>query len=399
MMLRYKRTVLPMSRPVYLDHNATTPVDERVLDAMLPYFREQYGNAASAGHAYGWAAEEAVTQAREQVADLIGAAPDALTFTSGATEALNTAIKGIADAYASAGQHIVTVATEHKAVLDTCDALERRGVEVTRLSVGADGQLTPRDVADALRDDTILVAVMWANNETGVLHPIPEIAEVVREHGALFLTDATQAVGKVPVSAEHADVLVASGHKMYGPKGVGVLYASRRRPRVRIPALIHGGGQEDGQRGGTHNVPAIVGMGAAAKLAAETQADDAARLGALRDRLETALLDALDDARINGRRAPRLPQTTSLTVPGVSAEDLTLAMRAVACSTGSACSSNSNRPSHVLTAHGLSDDDARATVRLSLGRPTTEADVDRALDAIVENVRTLQEQPSVSLSL
>ena len=379
-----------MARPIYLDHNATTPVDPRVFDAMRPYFCEQYGNAASAGHAYGWAAEEAVTQAREQGAALLDADPEALTFTSGATEALNMALKGIADAYASKGQHIVTVQTEHKAVLDPCDALERRGVEVTRLPVDANGRLSPDAVARALRDDTIAVAVMWANNETGVLHPIPEIAAVVRDHGALFVTDATQAVGKIPVSVEHADLLVASGHKMYGPKGVGVLYASPRRPRVRIPALIHGGGQEDGQRGGTHNVPAIVGLGAAAQIAAGEQSDDAARLSSLRDRLETALLDALDDAWINGRDAPRLPQTTSLTVPGISAEDLTLAMRAVACATGSACSSNATQPSHVLRAHGLSDDDARATVRLSLGRPTTADEVDTAIEAIIENVRTHQ---------
>ena len=388
-----------MARPIYLDHNATTPVDERVVESMLPYFREQYGNASSAGHAYGWAADEAVTQAREQIAALLGAEPDALTFTSGATEALNMALKGVVDAYASKGQHIVTVQTEHKAVLDSCKALEKNGVEVTRLPVDDDGRLAPGDVAAALRDDTILVAVMWANNETGVLHPIPEIAEVVREHDALFLTDATQAVGKVPVSVEPADLLVASGHKMYGPKGVGVLYASRRQPRVRIPALIHGGGQEDGRRGGTYNVPAIVGMGTAADLAADEQADDAERLAAYRDRMETALVDALDDAWINGRSAPRLPQTTSLTVPGVSAEDLTLAMRAVACATGSACSSNSNAPSHVLTAHGLSDADARSTVRLSMGRPTTTDEIDRAIDAVIENVREQQQTPSLSVAI
>jgi len=388
-----------MARPIYLDHNATTPVDERVVESMLPYFREQYGNASSAGHAYGWAADEAVTQAREQIAALLGAEPGALTFTSGATEALNMALKGVVDAYASKGQHIVTVQTEHKAVLDSCKALEKNGVEVTRLPVDDDGRLAPGDVAAALRDDTILVAVMWANNETGVLHPIPEIAEVVREHDALFLTDATQAVGKVPVSVEPADLLVASGHKMYGPKGVGVLYASRRQPRVRIPALIHGGGQEDGRRGGTYNVPAIVGMGTAADLAADEQADDAERLAAYRDRMETALVDALDDAWINGRSAPRLPQTTSLTVPGVSAEDLTLAMRAVACATGSACSSNSNAPSHVLTAHGLSDADARSTVRLSMGRPTTTDEIDRAIDAVIENVREQQQTPSLSVAI
>ena len=386
-----------MARPLYLDHNATTPVDPRVLERMLPFFHEAYGNAASADHAYGWTAEEAVTQAREQVANLIGAPPETLTFTSGATEALNLALKGVAETYARKGNHVVTVATEHKAVLDTCRALRRQGVEVTVLPVDGDGRITPDAIADALRDDTILVAVMWANNETGVLHPIPEIAAVVREHGALFLTDATQAVGKIPVSVDHADLLVASGHKMYGPKGVGILYASQRSPRVRLSPLIDGGGQEDGLRGGTHNVPAIVGMGAAAEQAAAEQSDDAERLRGLRDHLESTLRDAVDGLRINGANAPRLPQTSSVTIPGVSAEDLTLAMRSVACSTGSACSSHDNTPSHVLKAHRLSDADARATLRLSLGRPTTEADLDEALPTIVESIQRLRTQPSVAV--
>jgi cysteine desulfurase len=386
-----------MSQPIYLDHNATTPVDERVLDRVMPYLKDRFGNASSAGHAYGWAAEEAVDQAREQVAGLIDADPKAITFTSGATEALNMAIKGVADAYRSKGRHIVTVETEHKAVLDTCEALEKKGAEVTTLPVDAHGRLDPADVEAALTDDTILVAVMWANNETGVLHPIPEIAEIVRDHGALFLTDATQALGKVPVSAEHADLLAGSGHKLYAPKGAGFLYASRRRPRVRLTPLIDGGGQEDGRRGGTHNVPAIAGLGAAAELAADERAADADRLSGLRDRLETALTERLDDVHVNGSEAPRLPQTTNVTFPGVSAEDLTLAMRDVACSTGSACASNSNRPSHVLKAHGLSDDDARATVRLSLGRPTTADEVERAVETIVDEVERQREQPSLAV--
>ena len=386
-----------MARPLYLDHNATTPVDPRVLERMLPFFHEQFGNAASADHAYGWTAEEAVAQAREQVADLIGAPPETLTFTSGATEALNMALKGVAETYARSGQHVVTVATEHKAVLDTCRTLRRRGMEVTVLPVDGDGRITPNAVADALRDDTLLVAVMWANNETGVLHPIPEIASVVREHGALFLTDATQAVGKLPVSVDHADLLVASGHKLYGPKGVGILYASSQRPRVKLPPLIDGGGQEDGLRGGTQNVPAIVGMGAAATLAASEQADDAERLRGLRHHLEATLRDAVDGLHINGANAPRLPQTSSVTVPGVSAEDLTLALRSVACSTGSACSSHDNTPSHVLKAHGLSDADARATIRLSMGRPTTKADLDEALPNMVESIQRVRAQPSMAV--
>lgn len=386
-----------MPGPLYLDHNATTPVDERVLERMLPYFRDHFGNAASADHAYGWTAEEAVAQAREQVADLIDASPEALTFTSGATEALNMALKGVSETYARKGQHIVTVATEHKAVLDPCRALRRNGVEVTVLPVDDHGRIPLEAVADALRDDTILVAVMWANNETGVIHPIPAIAEVVREHGALFLTDATQAVGKVPVSVDYADLLVASGHKMYGPKGVGILYASQRRPRVRLPALIDGGGQEDGQRGGTQNVPAIVGMGAAAEIAASEQTADADRLRTLRDHLETTLRDAVADVRINGGDAPRLPQTSSVTVPGVSAEDLTLAMREVACSTGSACSSHDPSPSHVLTAMGLSEEDARATIRLSLGRPTTRDALDDVVPSVIQHIERLQAQPSIAI--
>lgn len=386
-----------MDRLIYLDHNATTPVDERVLERMMPYFSSQFGNASSGSHAFGWAADEAVTVAREQVAGVFGVDPGTLTFTSGATEALNAAMKGVARAYRRKGRHIVTVETEHKAVLDTCDTLEQDGVEVTRLPVDASGQVTVEQVREALREDTILVAVMWANNETGVLQPVEEISAVVRTHGALFLTDATQAVGKLPVSAEHADLLVASGHKAYGPKGVGILFSRSRRPRVRWTPLIAGGGQEDGRRGGTLNVPAIVGMGRAFEIAAEEQASDAARMSSLRDQLETQVLDAIDDARVNGHGAPRLPNTTSLTLPGVPAEELLLAMRGVACSTGSACASHSNRPSHVLKAHGLSDADARSTVRLSLGRSTTAEEIDHAAETLIDTAQRLRQQSTVGI--
>lgn len=386
-----------MDGPIYLDYNATTPVDERVLDRMMPYFSSQFGNASSGGHAFGWTADEAVNVAREQVAEALGAEPNTLTFTSGATEALNAAIKGVMHAYQRKGQHIVTVETEHKAVLDTCAALERDGAEVTRLPVDESGQVTADQVQDALRDDTVLVAVMWANNETGVIQPIDDISAVVREHGALFLTDATQAVGKLPMSVEPADLLVASGHKAYGPKGIGVLFARSRRPRVRWTPLVDGGGQEDGRRGGTLNVPAIVGMGRAFEIAAEEQASDAERMGTLRDRLEAQVLGAMGDAWVNGQDAPRLPNTTSLTLPGVSAEDLLLAMRGVACSTGSACASHSQRPSHVLTAHGLSDADARSTVRLSLGRSTTADEVDHAAETLIETAQRLAQQPTVRI--
>ena len=386
-----------MDLPIYLDHNATTPVDERVLDRMMPYFRDQFGNPSSGGHSFGWAAEGAVDAAREKVAGALGADAEAITFTSGATEALNAAIKGIVHTYARKGKHVVTVETEHKAVLDTCEAIERGGAEVTRLPVDLDGRVSAADVEAALRDDTVLVAVMWANNETGVVQPVEAISEVVREHGALFLTDATQAVGKLPVSVAPADVLVASAHKAYGPKGAGVLYTRRRSPRVRWTPLVHGGGQEDGRRGGTLNVPALVGMGAAFEIAADEQSEDAARIEPLRDALETQILDAIDDAWINGRGAPRLPNTVSVTLLGVSAEDLMLGMRDVACSTGSACASHSNRPSHVLTALGLSDDEARSTVRLSLGRHTTREAVDHAAETLIETAQRLRARPSVGV--
>lgn len=384
-----------MDLPVYLDHNATTPVDERVLERMMPYFSQRFGNPSSGGHSFGWAAEEAVNVAREQVAEMLDVSPSTLTFTSGATEAINAAIKGVVSTYARKGQHVVTVETEHKAVLDTCAALEKTGVEVTRLPVDETGRVSGEQVAAALREDTVLVAVMWANNETGVLQPIPEISRAVREHGALMLVDATQAPGKIPFSAAPADLLVASAHKAYGPKGAGVLYARDRRPRVRWQPLIHGGGQEDGHRGGTLNVPAIVGMGRAFEIAADEQEADAERMRRLRDRLEDRVLRAIDDAWINGDDAPRLPNTTSLTLPGVPAEDLLLAMRGVACSTGSACASHSQRPSHVLSAHGLDDADARSTVRLSLGRSTTGEEIDHAAETLVETADRLRSQPAL----
>ncbi len=386
-----------MPQPLYLDYNATTPVDEHVLRRMLPYFREHYGNASSRGHVLGWQAAEAVDQAREQVAALLGAAPRALTFTSGATEAANLALKGAARAYARAGRHLVTVQTEHRAVLDTCRALEREGFEVTYLPVDPDGRLDLDALQDVLTDETTVASVMGANNETGVLQPIPEIAEIARAAGALFMTDATQAVGKIPVDAAHADLLVCSAHKVYGPKGVGVLYASRRAPRVRLVPLVDGGGQEEGRRGGTLNVPGIVGMGAAAALAQERLEADGARLRRLRDRLEAQIAGALPHVEVNGRAAPRLPQTSSLTFRGLRAEKLEMQLRGLAVSTGSACSTGAERPSHVLTAMGLPEADARATLRFSLGRPTTEADVDRAAAQVVEAVRRLREKRAAAV--
>ena len=379
-----------MKLPIYLDNNATTPVDERVLARMLPFFTEHYGNASSKGHPFGWAAEEAVEQAREAVAACLGAEARALVFTSGATEAINAALKGVAGAYGRKGRHFVTVQTEHKAMLDTCRALERQGFTVTYLPVHGNGLLDLAALDNALTDETILVAVMAANNETGVLQPIPEIAARVRARGILFMTDATQAFGKVPVSVDHADVLVCSGHKVYGPKGVGVLYARRRNPRVRLLPLIDGGGQEQGVRGGTLNVPGIVGMGAALEIAHAEQDADAARLEALRDRFEVALLENLPDVQINGQTAPRLPQTANVTFRGVEAAKLMLALRDLAVSTGSACSSGSGKPSPVLKAMGLSDEDALAAIRFSLGRFTTAGEIDYAIEHVVAAVEELR---------
>ena len=380
-----------MKLPIYLDYNATTPVDERVLGQMMPFFTEHYGNASSKGHPFGWAAEEAVEQAREAVAECLGADADEIVFTSGATEAINAAMKGVAGAYARKGRHLVTVQTEHKAVLDTCRALERQGFTVTYLPVHPNGLLDLDALDAALTAETSLVAVMWANNETGVLQPIPEIAERLRGRGILLMTDATQAVGKIPVSVAHADLLVCSGHKVYGPKGVGALYVRRRSPRVRLVPLVDGGGQEQGVRGGTLNVPGIVGMGAALRLAQAEMHLDAAPLQRLRDRLETALIGRLPAVKVNGLAGPRLPQTANITFGGVEAAKLLMALRDVAVSSGSACTSGSNKPSHVLNAMGLPDEDALAALRFSLGRFTTADEIDYAIDHIVAAVNQLRE--------
>ncbi len=380
-----------MRRPIYLDYNATTPVDPRVLERMLPYFTERFGNPASKGHTYGLEAEAAVEVAREQVAALLNAEPESLIFTSGATEALNLAIKGVAEASRHRGQHIVTVQTEHAAVLEACRALARRGWEVTYLPVDAQGRLDPDALEAALTPRTVLAAIMWANNETGVLHPIAEIARRTQAHGVPLLVDATQAVGKIPVTVEGIDLLACSAHKFYGPKGVGVLYA-RRRPPLRLVPLLDGGGHEQGLRSGTLNVPAIVGMGAAAELAAREMPGEGARLQALRDRLEQELQRVLPDVRINGAQAPRLPQTSSVTIPGVRADRLLTTVRTLALSAGSACGSGRGKPSHVLRAMGLSEADARCTIRISLGRFTTDEEINTAIERLISTIRQLRRQ-------
>ncbi|MEM1095234.1 MAG: cysteine desulfurase family protein [Bacteroidota bacterium] len=370
---------------IYLDYNATTPVDERVLERMLPYFTQHFGNASSKGHVYGWAADEAVTLAREQVGATLEASPDAIVFTSGATESANAAIKGIAQAYAGRGRHLITVATEHKAVLDAYRALQRQGYTITVLPVDADGRVSVADLEAALTDETTLVSVMWANNEVGTIQPIADLVEATHARGALFMTDATQAVGKIPVSVAESgvDVLVCTGHKAYGPKGVGALYVRRSGRPVRLAPLLNGGGQERGMRGGTLNVPGIVGLGAAFELAAQHLSEDAERLSRLRDGFENRLQAAVLGIRVNGGGAQRVPNTANIGFPdGVEGPLLMAGLRNVAVSSGSACSSGSGKPSHVLTAMGLSAEAAKRSVRFSLGRPTTQADLDGAFDAV-----------------
>ena len=386
-----------MPNPIYLDNNATTPLDPRVLEAMMPYLTTDFGNPSSKSHAFGWIADEAVEQAREQVADLISGDPDRLVFTSGATEAINLALKGVASAQSAKGRHIVITETEHKAVLDVCRALQRDGFEVTRCPVESDGLVDPATLAELIRDDTIIVSVIWANNETGVIQPIDQIAEIVRSRGCLFFSDSTQAVGKIPVRADQADLLALSAHKFYGPKGVGALYVGGGRPRIRITPVLDGGGQERGLRGGTLNTPGIVGLGMACELARSEMERDARRLSALRDRLETEILAAFDAGEIgvNGSRNSRLPQTTNLLFRGLQSARLIPQFRELAVSAGSACSSGSGRPSHVLKAIGLSDEDAGSSIRFGLGRFTTEDEIERAIDLIIETVKT-QWTPSPS---
>lgn len=379
-----------MKTPVYLDYNATTPVDPRVLDRMLPHLSGVFGNASSKTHAYGWAAEEAVNVAREEVAALLGAEPGEIVFTGGATESINLAIKGLAAANTSRGRHIITWETEHSAVLDTCRAMERSGFDVTYLPVDEEGRASGSDFSDALRDDTLLVVMMWANNETGVLNPIEAFAGRARERGVYFLADATQAIGKAPVRVEAVDLLACSAHKFYGPKGVGVLYVRRRNPRVRLAPLINGGGQEQGLRGGTLNVPGIAGMGAAAELAREELESDTMRLRGFRDRLERTLEESLPELIIHARKAERLPQTVNFRIQGLAADRVIAATRDLAFSAGSACASGSGKPSHVLTAMGLTPDEARSAIRLSFGRFTTEEEIDFAAGRLIQAVEALR---------
>jgi cysteine desulfurase len=377
--------------PIYMDNQATCPLDPRVLEAMMPYLATRFGNAASRSHSFGWEAEQAVETARAQVARLIGATPREVVFTSGATESNNLALKGVAEA--GRGDHIVTQATEHKAVLDTCRHLEKNGCRVTYLPVKADGLVDPADVERAIGEKTILVSIMAANNEIGVLEPIRDLGKICREKGVFFHTDAAQAVGKIPldVSADGIDLLSISAHKIYGPKGVGALYVRRRHPRVPIAAQIDGGGHERGMRSGTLNVPGIVGMGHACDLALEEMEAEAACLRALRDRLRAKLEAGLDGVHVNGSMDHRLPGNLNMSFAGVESESLLMGLNDVALSSGSACTSATIEPSYVLKALGLADERAHASIRFGLGRFNTQAEVDYVADRVTDVVRRLRE--------
>lgn len=379
--------------PIYLDHNATTPMDPRVLEAMIPYFTENFGNAASRNHSFGWHAEEAVDYAREQVAKLVNADPKEIIFTSGATEGDNLAIKGVYEMYASKGNHIITCTTEHKAVLDTCKHLEKLGAEVTYLDVQPDGLIDLKQLEAAMRPTTILVAIMYANNEIGVIQPIKEISAIAKKHGALVFTDAVQAVGKIPVDviADGIDIMAFTAHKMYGPKGVGALYVRRKNPRVKVTAQMDGGGHERGMRSGTLNVPGIVGFGKACEIARTDMVADTERISKLRDKLENALKQ-IDESYVNGNTAHRLPHVSNISFKYVEGEGLMMGFNQnIALSSGSACTSASLEPSYVLKALGLGDDLAHSSLRFGLGRYTTEEQIDYTIKAVTDTVLKLRE--------
>jgi len=379
--------------PIYMDNHATTPMDPRVLDAMLPYFTEKFGNAASRNHSFGWAGEEAVENARQQVASLINATAKEIIFTSGATESDNLMIKGVAEMYREKGNHIITQAIEHKAVLDTCKNLEKHGFEVTYLPVQKDGRVDPEDVRKAIKPTTILICIMYANNEIGAINPIQEIGKIAKERGIIFAVDGVQAVGKIPVDVQNdnIDLLAISAHKFYGPKGVGALYVRRRNPRVQLSAIIDGGGHERGMRSGTLNVPGIVGLGKAAEICQQEMATESKRLLGLRERLRLGLEAKLDEVYINGSMENRLPNNLNMSFAYVEGESLLMGINDVAVSSGSACTSATLEPSYVLKALGVGEDLAHTSIRFGLGRFTTEEEVDYVIDKMVQVVTKLRE--------
>jgi len=382
-----------MKLPIYLDNHATTRVDPRVVSAMLPYFTEHFGNAASRNHEFGWEAEQAVDKARKQIADLIGATPKEIIFTSGATESDNLAIKGVAEMYAEKGNHIITVVTEHKAVLDTCKKLEKLGFRVTYLPVMGDGLIDLEMLKEAITDKTILVSIMYANNELGVIQPVHEIGKICRARGVLFHTDGVQAIGKVPinVNTHNIDMMSISGHKMYGPKGVGALYVRRRNPRVQITAQIDGGGHERGMRSGTLNVPGIVGLGEACELCNREMETETVRLRYLRDKLKAKLEAGLDEVYINGSMEHRLPHSLNMSFAYVEGESLLMGINDIAVSSGSACTSATLEPSYVLKALGVGDDVAHSSIRFGIGRFNTEEEIDYTADKLIDVVKKLRE--------
>jgi len=379
--------------PIYMDNHATTPADPRVVEAMLPYFNEKFGNAASRNHAFGWTAEEAVENARAQVARLINATPKEIVFTSGATESDNLAIKGVAEMYREKGNHIITQVTEHKAVLDACKRLEKYGYEVTYLPVGKDGRIDLDELRRAITPKTILITIMYANNEIGVIQPIEEIGKIAKEKGVFFHSDGVQACGKVPVDVQrdNIDLLSISAHKMYGPKGVGALYVRRRNPRVQLASMIDGGGHERGMRSGTLNVPGIVGFGKAAELCQIEMPEESKRMRALRDRLKENLFAKLDEVYINGSMIHRLPNNLNISFAFVEGESLLMGINDVAVSSGSACTSATLEPSYVLKALGVGEDLAHTSIRFGLGRFNTQEEVDYVAGRLVEVVTRLRE--------
>lgn len=382
-----------MTRKIYLDNNATTPCDPRVVDAMLPWFYEHPGNAASRNHPFGWEAEEAVDYAREQISSLLAVDTKEIIFTSGATESDNLALKGVFEMYRRKGNHIITVKTEHKAVLDACDKIEKMGGEVTYLDVDREGLINLEELEAAIKDTTILVSVMWANNETGVIQPMKEIGAICEKHGVLFMSDATQAVGKIKTHPKEVGVhlMAFTGHKMYGPKGIGVLFVNRKKPRVKVTAQMDGGGHERGMRSGTLNVPGIVGIGKAAEIARKEMDQDAARLSRLRDKLETAFLENVEEVYVNGSREHRMPHVTNISFKHVEGEGLMMTFnQEIALSSGSACTSASLEPSYVLIALGLGDDLAHSSLRFSLGRFTKEEDIDYVVEQISNGVNHMR---------
>ena len=388
-----KHTASGVKLPIYMDNHATSPLDPRVLEAMMPYLTGIFGNAASRNHSFGWEAEQAVEIAREQIAKLIGATAKEIIFTSGSTESNNLALKGIAEMYRERGNHIITQVTEHKAILDTCKRLEKSGYRVTYLPVKADGLIDLEDLKRAMDDKTILVSIMFANNEIGVVQPVTEIGKLCRERNVIFHTDAVQAVGKIPVDVNsmNIDVLSLTAHKLYGPKGVGALYVRRRNPRVQISEQINGGGHERGMRSGTLNVPGIVGLGKACEIAREEMAGEAERLKKLRDKLQAKLEGSLDYIHVNGSMEHRLPNNLNISFVYVEGESLLMGINDVAVSSGSACTSATLEPSYVLKALGLGDDVAHSSIRFGLGRFNTEAEVDYVADKVIDIVKKLRE--------